>query len=105
MRPTQKQIAEARALITRFLAAYPDHSLGSALRTMMTATVPPTKSAAVAVLVKHANEAGDWASDVDDEQRAMDVLEARNPDELDGGWDGSIWAQWQTIVHFMGGAE
>lgn len=87
------------------LATNPNHELAPMLRVFLAATSPPTKSEAIPVLVRHANLAGDWASDLDDEQRAMDALNVQDPDELDGGWSGSIWAQWQTIVHFMGGEE
>ena len=101
-RPDRERIAKARAAITRFLATNPKHELAEPLRDLMLATAPPTKDQALHVMVKHANMAGDWASDVNDEQRAMDAL---GTDEPDGAWEQSIWAQWQTLVHFCGGME
>ena len=91
----------------RLLATHPDHELAPMLRVFLAATVLPTKDEAVAVLVKHANMSGDWASDVDDEQRAMEALNVEAPDEVDDllGWHGSIWAQYATLKHFMVGAE
>lgn len=99
-RPTRKQIADARADALRILATNPSHELAPMLTVFLGATAPPTKAEALHVMVKHANMAGDWASDLDDEQRAMDAL---STDEPDGAWSASIWAQYATLVYFCGG--
>lgn len=102
MRPTLEKIADARRKAQWFLATMPDHSMADTLRTFLEATAPVTKEEAIPVLIQHANEAGDWPSDLDDEQRAQDAL---NGKDVQGAWDGNVIAQMKTLVHFMGGAE
>lgn len=99
-RPTNEEFADARDDIQRFLAANPRHELAPALRVALRRTAPPTKAEAIPIMVKHSNEGGGWPSQADDEQRAMAAIMAAKPMST---WDASNWAQWKTLVYFMGG--
>lgn len=98
-RPTTEELAAARAEVQRFLATNPNHDLAPMMRTLLRATAPFTREEVIPVLVANTNEAGDWPSDVDDEQRAQSALDNNAADR----WGISIRAQWATLVHFFGG--
>jgi hypothetical protein len=104
MRPSFEELAEARRKAQWFLATVPDHSIASALRTFLETTAPVTKGEALPVMVKHANEAGNWEGRDGDAESAKLALIA---DDAIGrsGWQDVVWAQWKTLRYFMGGAE
>lgn len=102
-RPKREDIAKARAHAEWFLATMPDHSMADTLRTFLEATAPLTKEEAIPVMIANANESGDWAPQSFDEVNALEAL--REPKKARLGFRALAWAQWATLVHFMGGVE
>jgi hypothetical protein len=102
MRSTRERIADARADAIEYLAKNPNSELRSWIGVLVRATAPPTKDEAIPVMIKNANEAGEWDGDFDDVDTARKALESK---ALDGPWSASIRAQWATLVHFCGGAH
>ena len=102
VRPSLKELAQARRKAQWFLTTVPDHSMADTLRTFLEATAPVTKEEALPVMIANANEAGEWPGRSSDLECAKTALRT---DIKIGSWETTIRAQWSTLRHFMGGAE
>ena len=100
-RPAPDELAESRRKAQWFIATVPNHSMAETLRVMLRATAPITKEEAIPVMIEHANKNGVWSPSDTDTEQAQEALDGRSH----GTWESSILAQYQTLVHFFGGAE
>lgn len=104
MRPTLEELAQRRAEAQRFLARNPGDVNAPMIRVLLAATAPPTKDEAIPIMVRNANESGNW-SPKDGDETLAEIAIGREPGEAYSAWEASIRAQWQTLTHFMGGAR
>jgi hypothetical protein len=103
MRSTRERIADARADAIEYLAKNPNSELRSWIGVLVRATAAPTKDEAIPVMVRNANESGNWSPRDGDEVLA-EIAISREPGEACSAWEASVRAQWATLVHFCGGA-
>lgn len=101
MRPTLEELADARGEAIEFLAKNPDSELRSWLGVLIRATAPPTLDEALDVMVRHANNIGEWP------HKSTDLASAKSAivNKFRDNWSVNIRSQWATLTYFMGGAR
>jgi hypothetical protein len=104
MRPTLKEIAKARADAERMLLGQPVEKPSEVLKTLLRATAPPTKEEAIPIMIANANTSGGWPPKPTDLENAEFAI-AGDASDMTHSWVRSVWSQWQTLIHFCGGAS